>query len=130
MQSYRAEGYGRISLLLFLTHSIMYLDIQTSEETCITSYCDNQSLLKNEEKFYTRDHDVIMTLSALRTKLTFRLALLHVRGHQDKHCEFELLTRPQQLNVLADQLATEVLKDLRAADKPTELYPLPACRAY
>ena len=141
MQSYRAEGYGRISLLLFLTHYMLYLDIQISEETCITSYCDNQSLLKNEEKFHTRDidssswytnpdHDVIMTLSALRTKLTFQLASLHVRGHQDKHCEFELLTRPQQLNVLADHLATEVLEDLRAADKPTKLYPLPVCRAY
>jgi hypothetical protein len=70
-----------------------------------------------------------MTLSALRTKLTVQLASLHVRGHQDKHCEFELLTRPQQLDVLADQLATEVLEDIRAADKPTKLYPLPACRA-
>jgi hypothetical protein len=141
MQSYRAEGYGRISLRLFLAHYILYMDIQTSDELCITSYCDNQSFLKNEEKIHTRDidssswytnpdHDAIMTLSALRTKLTFQLASLHVRGHQDKHCEFELLTRPQQLNVLADQLATEVLEDLRAADKPTKLYPLPACRAY
>jgi hypothetical protein len=133
------EGYGRISLLLFLTHYILYLEIQTSDDVCITS-CDNQSLLVNEEKFHTRDidssswytnldHDVIMTLSALRTKLAFQLASLHVRGRQDKHCKFELLTRPQQIYVLADQLATEVLEDLRAADKPTELYPLPACRA-
>jgi hypothetical protein len=141
MQSYRAEGYGRLSLLSFLTHYILYLDIQTPDDLGITSYCDNQSLLKNEEKFHTRDvdssswytnpdHDVIMTLSALRTKMSFQLASVHVRGHQDKHCEFELLTRPQQLNVLADHLATEVLDELRAADKPTELYPLPACRVY
>jgi hypothetical protein len=62
---------------------MLYLDIQASEDLCITSYCDNHSLLKNEEKFHTRDinssswymnpdHDVIMTLSALRTKVTFR----------------------------------------------------------
>jgi hypothetical protein len=51
LRSYRAEGYGRISLLLLLTHYMLYLDIKISEETCITSYyCDNQSLLKNEEK--------------------------------------------------------------------------------
>jgi hypothetical protein len=56
-----------------------------------------------------------MTLSALRAKLTLQLASLHVRGHQDKHCEFELLTRPQQLNVLA----TEVLE--RIYGQPTNL---------
>jgi hypothetical protein len=72
IQSYRAEGYGRLSLLSFLTHYMLYLDIQASEDLCITSYCDNHSLLKNEEKFHTRDvnssswyinldHDVIMT---------------------------------------------------------------------
>jgi hypothetical protein len=71
-----------------------------------------------------------MTLNALRTKLPLRLGSLHVRAHQDENCEFELLPRPEQLDILADQLATEVLKDLRAADKPTELYPLPACRVY
>jgi hypothetical protein len=116
MQSYRAEGYGRLSLLLFLTHYIQYLEIQTSDDLCITSYCDNQSLLKNEEKFHTcdidspswytnPDHDVIMTLSALRIQLPFRLASLHVRAHQDENCEFELLPRPEQLYVIADRLS-------------------------
>jgi hypothetical protein len=32
VQSYRAEGYGRISLLLFLTHYILYLEIHTSDD--------------------------------------------------------------------------------------------------
>jgi hypothetical protein len=71
-----------------------------------------------------------MTLSALQTKLTIRLASLHVRAHQDGHCDFNLLPRPAQLNVLADALASEALEELRAADQPTEFYPLPACRAY
>jgi hypothetical protein len=71
-----------------------------------------------------------MTLSALRTKPPFRLASLHVRAHQDGHCEFNLLPRLVQLNGLADELASEVLADLRAADQPTEFYPLIACRVY
>jgi hypothetical protein len=50
MQSYRAEGYGRLSLLSFLAHYILYLEIQATDDLCITSYCDNQSLLKNDEK--------------------------------------------------------------------------------
>jgi hypothetical protein len=70
-----------------------------------------------------------MTLSALRTKLPFQLASLHVRGHQDRSCGFNLLTRPAQLNILANELASEVLADLRAG-QPIEFYPLPACRIY
>jgi hypothetical protein len=71
-----------------------------------------------------------MILSALRTKPPFRLVSLHVRAHQDGHCEFNLLPRPAQLNVLADEFASEVLADLRAADQPTGFYSLPACRVY
>jgi hypothetical protein len=56
MQSYRAEGYGRMSLLLFLTHYIRYHNIKTADLR-VTSYCDNSSLLKAEEEFHTRDVD-------------------------------------------------------------------------
>jgi hypothetical protein len=70
-----------------------------------------------------------MTLSSLRTKLPCPVSL-HIRAHQDGHCEFNLLPRPAQLNILADEVGSEVLADLRAADQPTEFYPLPACRDY
>ena len=141
MSSYRSEGYGRLSLLLFLQHYLIYLEIQPHAELRITSYCDNESLLSTEEAFHTRevdspglyvkpDHDIIMQLSALRAKLPFNLASMHVRGHQDDKRDFEQLCRPAQLNVLADRLATEVLTDLREAGKPRTLYPQPACSAY
>jgi hypothetical protein len=73
-----------------------------------------------------------MTLSALRTNLPLRLASLHVRCHRDETCDFDLLPRPVQLNVLADHLATDafMVMDLRAAAKTTEFYLLPACRVY
>jgi cytidylate kinase len=51
---------------------------------------------------------------------------LHVRAHQDGNCEFNPLSRPAQLSILTDQLASEVLGDLRA----TEFNLLLACRAY
>jgi hypothetical protein len=50
MQSYRAEGYGRISLLSFLTHYMLYLDIQASEDLCITSYCDTTVTTTTKKK--------------------------------------------------------------------------------
>jgi hypothetical protein len=71
-----------------------------------------------------------MALSALRTKPPLRLASLHVRAHLDENCESELLPGPAQLNVLADEFASEVLEDLRVADKPAEFYGLPAFRVY
>jgi hypothetical protein len=103
----------------FLTQYLLYLELemQPPDDLCITSYFDNASLLESEEAFYTRDidslswytnseHDVIMRLSALRTERPLRLAALHVRAHQDKKCELVLLSRPEQLNVLADRLVT------------------------
>jgi hypothetical protein len=58
-----------------------------------------------------------MTLSELRTNLPLRLVSMHVRDHHDKKCDFDLHSRPAQLNVLADHLATDALMDLRAAAK-------------
>jgi hypothetical protein len=71
-----------------------------------------------------------MTLSEVREGLPFQLISKHVKSHQDKERAFADLTRPEQLNVLADHGATAALDDLRAADEIKELYPLPACRAY
>jgi hypothetical protein len=34
-----------------------------------------------------------------------------VRGHQDGTCDFDLLSRPAQLNVIADHVATDALMD-------------------
>ena len=141
MQSYRAEGYGRMSLFLFLTRYIRYYGIQPADDLRVTSYCDSDSLLKAEEEFHARDvdsafwylksdHDVIMTISEIRRQLPFKLVSLHVRSHQDDEYDFSELTRPAQLNVLADHRATAALNELRAAGQPTEFYPLPACRAY
>jgi hypothetical protein len=126
---------------LVLSHYLRYLEIQPPDDLCIASYCDNSSLLIFEEGFHTRDidsstlytkpnHDVTMTLSALRTNLPLRLASLHVRGNHNEKCDFDLLFRPTHFNVPGDHFATDVITDLRAADKSTEISPLPACRVY
>jgi hypothetical protein len=67
-----------------------------------------------------------MTLSEVREGLPFQLISKHVKPPRQSAA----LTRPEQLNVLADHGATAALDDLRAADEIKELYPLPACRAY
>jgi hypothetical protein len=107
MQSYRAEGYGRMSLLLFLNHYIHYHGIQPAEDLRVTSYCDNSSLLETKEEFHNRDvdstswylkpdHDVIMTLNEIRKKLPFTLITRHVKGHQDDEREYDDLNKPRE----------------------------------
>jgi hypothetical protein len=49
---------------------------------------------------------------------------------EGREADFADLTRPEQLNVLADHGATAALDKLRAARKTTEFYPLLACRGY
>jgi hypothetical protein len=123
-----------------LTHYIRYFDIQPPDKLCVTTYCDNSSLLTTEEEFHTRDvdsssgylkpdHDVIVTLRELRTNLPLRLASLHVRGYQDEECNFEDLPRPEQLNVLDDRIVTTALKDLCAFHKPTEFIRCPTAES-
>jgi hypothetical protein len=105
MQSYRAEGYGRMSLLLFLTHYIRYHNIKR-RMTCV-SHCDNSSLLKAEEEFHTRDvdssswylkpdHDVIMTLSEVREGLPFQLISKHVKATRQERAFADYQTRTTQ----------------------------------
>jgi hypothetical protein len=71
-----------------------------------------------------------MTLSEVREGLPLQLISRHVKSHQDDKRGFADLTRPAQLNVLADHRAAAALNELRAARKTTEFYPLPACRGY
>jgi hypothetical protein len=37
----------RVSLLSFLTHYLLYLDFLTSDDLCITAYCDNYRMINN-----------------------------------------------------------------------------------
>jgi hypothetical protein len=100
------------------------VDIHPPDDLCITSYCDNPSLLLREEEFHIRDidssrvctkpgHNKPMTLSAPCTlDQPFRLASLHVRGHQNGTCGFDLLPGPQNSMLLnADHLANDILID-------------------
>ena len=41
------------------------------------------------------------------------MASYHVKFHQDKNIPFDQLTRPTQLNVLADQIAKQEWKNQR-----------------
>jgi hypothetical protein len=71
-----------------------------------------------------------MTRSEVREGLPFKLISRHVKSHKDDELHFADLTRPEQLNVLADHRATAALDTLRAAGMTTAFFPLPTCRGY
>jgi hypothetical protein len=52
MQSYRADTAA--CPYSCFTHYIRYYGIKPADDLRVTSYCDNESLLKNEEAFHTR----------------------------------------------------------------------------
>ena len=54
MQSYRAEAYGRMSLLLLFSHYLRNHDIQPADDLRVTSYSGNSSLLTVVEEFQAR----------------------------------------------------------------------------
>ena len=58
-----------------------------------------------------------MTLSEVREGLPFKLISQHVKSHQDDERDFDDLTRPEQLNILADHRAMAALDELRAAGR-------------
>jgi transcriptional antiterminator Rof (Rho-off) len=131
MQSYGAEGYGRMSLLGFLTHYIIRLyEIQPADDLRATAYCDNSSLRTAEEECHTRDvdssswylkldRDIIVSLSEAWEMLPFKLVSLHVRSPQDDKRDYANLARPEQLNDIADHRAKTALNDLRVAGQRT-----------
>jgi hypothetical protein len=112
--SFRAEGYGMFSLVRFLHHLITYCGTQPVWK--IKLICDNEGLIKRLQQSiqYTTpfpndtlqpDWDltnaIITTLQGTSLQPTFA----HIKGHQDKHIEFDLLPLEAQLNCEADHEA-------------------------
>jgi hypothetical protein len=113
--SYHAEGYGMLSILRFLFHVCQFCG---TEPRCSQIYSDNLALINRiyqqlrKQRWYPNDtlssewdvlHAIVRTLSAFPI-----LPLIsHVKGHQDRHMKYNLLPLEAQLNVDADEAATQ-----------------------
>jgi hypothetical protein len=133
--SYRAEGYGMLSLLRFLLRLFEYCDMPPP--TCGTIVCDNISIVdkvnsyqspypltdllnvewtplnpptgyasnKSPSSTLNPDWDVLQEIRHTLSDLTFRPTIQHIKGHQDRKIPYEHLSLPAQLNVDADTAA-------------------------
>ena len=123
--SYRAEGYGLLSILRFL---VRLFEFCSSEPRCSKVYCDNLGLItkilsrQNCTTWYpnetiTSEWDLIQNIVSSLQIFPTPPMIVHVKGHQDDHLPYDQLPLEAQLNVDADAAATEY-QTLHGAHRP------------
>jgi hypothetical protein len=80
------------------------------------------------------DYDILIAISNEQKQLIHSnirmLNSKHVKGHQDNNTLFHQLSRPAQLIVAADELATTGLRQVQLLRQPPATTPNPHCPIY
>jgi hypothetical protein len=93
----------------------------TATDSPVTLVCDNRSALKyaappthTASAIQTNhaDYDICVYIHETIKSLPFQIKLEWVKSHTDDGKPFEKLTRPEQLNVIADSLAGDLQQNL------------------
>ena len=138
MSSQRAELTGILSGLRLILHFTKFHNITRGAP--VTVVCDNRSAVgyATPSKSPTSaihanapDYDLTRAIHDTITTIPLEIKLRWVRGHQDSTKPFESLPREAQLNIIADELATEYHQspDPERPSKPN-VTPSPTCAAY
>ena len=112
--SYRAEGYGMLSILRFLTHISIFCG---TPPRCSAVYSDNIALVLRiarqlpTHQWYpnetlSSEWDVVQAIVYTLKQFPVTPIVKHVKGHQDRDIAYALLSLQAQLNVDADAAAT------------------------
>jgi hypothetical protein len=117
--SYRAEGYGILSIMRFLNLlTNRYGDIGPSQIVC-----DNEAMVREfnttfDPKKTQPNHttiaewDILIEIWMTKEHLSNQnITMNHIKGHSDNQQSYNRLTLLQQLNVDADKLANEYIQD-------------------
>ena len=136
--AFRSESYGILGTITFLKLQHDYLNINWPANKKLHLYCDNKGLIQRlnnhlhspitPREYLLTDSDVelqiLWSFDALQ-QTGIHIRLFHVKGHQDNTIPYDELSRPAQLNVQADKLATIQLKKKQ---RSTPYYRLPASK--
>ena len=118
--SYRAEGYGLLSVTRFLHHLRSFYQLQLQSCTIV---CDNKAMVNRATAIPKHLHDlypnstldsewdILMEIWTTHNPLTpeQRPQIQHVKGHQDQQTPYDDLTLRAQLNCDADKLAEDFI---------------------
>jgi ribonuclease HI len=111
-ESFRAEGFGIDAALMFLQLLTLHLNIEKDQHSW-KFYLDNRAMIQRMES-YAHDNkhskwnlrpDADITNHVSEILETFPATLIHVKSHQDRDTEFDKLSYPAKLNVMADMQA-------------------------
>jgi hypothetical protein len=136
--SFRAEGYGMSSGLLYLLQIHLRYGIERQRGVRDKLICNNQGLLTRIEratawKYMTpnvtlsAEWDLESVIVDIYQELGITFEFTHVKSHQDDDGPVDALTLEAQLNVQADALATEALKHAPTYNK-VMLFPTAKCQ--
>ena len=140
MTSQRAEAYGKLAWTCFIIQYSQFMGIEI--KCSITSYCDNIGVVQQTAFDISRsardsikaDYDVLWETTEKQRLLRKCAPRLHqgkhIKGHQDRTKQRHELSRPAQLNVRADEIATQTLRQMLNRNETPDMIALPNCSAY
>jgi hypothetical protein len=116
-RSFRAEGYGMASALLYLRLLKDHFEFTRTQTSVNKLICDNEGLLTwiedaSEWLYYTpnvtlqAEWDIESVILAEHRKLGMKFIFQHVKSHQDNDADLASLSLETRLNVEAYKLAT------------------------
>ena len=132
--NYRAELIGG----LMASHILRTLDgLIPHEATGVTLFCDNLGVIHHAQHPWRSlpekqaQSDVLSVFVHNLQKTKIKWEYNHVYGHLDDYSSFDTLTLPQQLNVIADSLAKEAIRDALQTNQYCQpLYPHESTRVF
>ena len=142
ISSYRAEGYGILSVTRFIHRTLEYTRMRTPCLDQLTIVCDNQSMVRKVQRLLLNTTDTLPidvhkhhTLEPLQpewdvlneiwhtVKRWRGLQILHIKGHQDTNTAVHTLPLEATLNVQADALAGDYLRQNPAPRTRCHMFP-------
>jgi hypothetical protein len=121
-RSFRAEGYGMASGLLYLRLIQQTFEFVRTAEAHNTIICDNEGLLTRIQEASTWGHitpnvtlraewDIESVILQVYHELSIPFSFLHVYSHQDDAATVDSLPLAVRLNIEADKLATVFMQE-------------------
>jgi hypothetical protein len=132
--SFPAELCGMLSALLFLEPRLRFFDVLLSDSISPLFCCDNLGLIKrvncamnrswdNPNHCLSSKCDVESSIVDILNCLFFKIACLHVKGHQDDDAPVAEFPWEAQMNCHADAHATDCLNNWSAPSKVVPFIP-------
>jgi hypothetical protein len=136
--SHRAEGYGFLSVVLFITRITEFCMWQ--QPLSFQFFSDNNGLLSRVKQrvsygdiLYPNetlrpDWDIVEQIASFIQSSIHTITIDHVKGHQDDDKAYEELSPEAQMNVDADELAGEYIHEHFSPRPQAPMLPTTRCQ--